>query len=179
MVQSGCLRWLSSHFGYLDSKVNPMTNRPNPLTVFLADSPSAEEPARAVARIALGSALVFAGIGHLTFARQDFQAQVPDFVPFGPDVTVLASGVVEIALGSSTVFLKRRRAAVGLVLAAFFVAVFPGHLARLINHRDAFGLNTDQARATRLLFQPVLIAWALWSTGAWSALRRQRAGHPS
>lgn len=114
------------------------------------------------------------GVGHLTFARQDFQAQVPDFVPLDPDVTVLASGVVEIALGSSLILLKSRRAAIGLVLALFFVAVFPGNIAQWVNHRDAFGLDTDQARATRLIFQPVLIAWALWSTGAWDALRGRR-----
>lgn len=144
------------------------------LALLTSKSPSAETTPRTIGRIALGSALVFAGVGHMTFARQDFQAQVPEFVPFDPDVTVLASGVVEILLGSSTIFLKSRRAAVGLVLAAFFVAVFPGNLAQLIHHRDAFGLNSDQARATRLIFQPVLIAWALWSTGAWAALRGPR-----
>lgn len=144
------------------------------LALLTSKSPSTETTPRTIGRIALGSALVFAGVGHMTFARQDFQAQVPEFVPFDPDVTVLASGVVEILLGSSTIFLKSRRAAVGLVLAAFFVAVFPGNLAQLIHHRDAFGLNSDQARATRLIFQPVLIAWALWSTGAWAALRGPR-----
>lgn len=151
-----------------------MTTRDKVLALLTSKSPSAETTPRTIGRIALGSALVFAGVGHMTFARQDFQAQVPEFVPFDPDVTVLASGVVEILLGSSTIFLKSRRAAVGLVLAAFFVAVFPGNLAQLIHHRDAFGLNSDQARATRLIFQPVLIAWALWSTGAWAALRGPR-----
>jgi uncharacterized membrane protein len=144
------------------------------ISVLTAKSPTAEATPRAVARVTLGSAMVFAGVGHLTFGRRDFQAQVPEFVPLDTDVTVLASGVVEIALGSSLMLLKSRRAAVGLVLAAFFVAVFPGNLAQLVHHRDAFGLNSDQARATRLIFQPVLIAWALWSTGAWGALRGRR-----
>jgi uncharacterized membrane protein len=144
------------------------------ISVLTSKSPTAEAAPRAVARVALGSAMVFAGVSHLTFGRSDFQAQVPEFVPLNPDVTVLASGVVEIALGSSVILLKSRRAAVGLVLAAFFVAVFPGNLAQLIHHRDAFGLNCDQARATRLIFQPVLIAWALWSTGAWGVLRGRR-----
>ncbi|MCZ4550787.1 MULTISPECIES: DoxX family protein [Mycobacteriales] len=137
-------------------------------------SPATESTPRKLGRVILGSAMVFAGVGHLTFARQDFQAQVPDFVPLDPDVTVLASGVVEIALGSSLILLKSRRAAIGLILAVFFVAVFPGNIAQWVNHRDAFGLDTDQARATRLIFQPVLIAWALWSTGAWAALRVRR-----
>lgn len=125
-------------------------------------------------RIALGVFMVFAGIGHLTFARAEFQAQVPEFVPLTPDLTVLVSGIIEIALGLAMIFATRRRAAVGLLLAAFFVAIFPGNIAQWLHHRDAFGLNSDQARLIRLFFQPVLIAWALWSTGAWRALRRNR-----
>ena len=120
-------------------------------------------------RIVLGLFMTFAGIGHLTFARQEFQAQVPPWIPISPDVTVLASGLVEIALGLAMILVSRRRATVGLLLAAFFVAVFPGNIAQWLHHRDAFGLNSDSARLVRLFFQPVLIAWALWSTGAWSA----------
>lgn len=116
--------------------------------------------------------MVFAGVGHLTFARDEFRAQVPNWVPLPVDVTVLASGGVEIALGAAMILLTSRRAAVGLLLAAFFVAVFPGNIAQWMHHRDAFGLNSDRARLVRLFFQPVLIAWALWSTGAWKALRR-------
>jgi hypothetical protein len=117
--------------------------------------------------------MVFAGIGHLTFARQEFRAQVPNIVPLPPDVTVLVSGVVEIALGAALLLLSNRRALVGLLLAGFFVAVFPGNIAQWVHHRDAFGLNSDRARLVRLFFQPVLIAWALWSTGAWRALGRR------
>lgn len=131
-----------------------------------------ESTARKAGRIALGSFMVFAGVGHLTFARDEFRAQVPNWVPLPVDVTVLASGGVEIALGAAMILLTSRRAAVGLLLAAFFVAVFPGNIAQWMHHRDAFGLNSDRARLVRLFFQPVLIAWALWSTGAWKALRR-------
>ena len=116
-------------------------------------------------RIALGAFMVFAGVGHLTFGREEFRAQVPEFIPLPPDVTVLASGVVEIALGAALLLMKSRRALVGLLLAAFFVAVFPGNIAQWLHHRDAFGLNSDRARLVRLFFQPVLIAWALWATG--------------
>ena len=116
-------------------------------------------------RIALGAFMVFAGIGHLTFGREEFRAQVPEFVPLPPDVTVLASGVVETALGAALLLLKSRRALVGLLLAAFFVAVFPGNIAQWLHHRDAFGLTSDRARLIRLFFQPVLIAWSLWVTG--------------
>jgi uncharacterized membrane protein len=125
-----------------------------------------------IARCLLGIALAFAGTGHLTFSRAAFQAQVPPWVPLDADLVVILSGVVEIVLGLSLVFLPKYRVALGWIVAAFFVAVFPGNIAQWLHHRDAFGLNTDQARLIRLFFQPVLIVWALWSTGAWKATKR-------
>lgn len=151
----------------MDTGMNTDTGATNP------GSPP-ETIAQRIGRWVLGAFMVFAGIGHLTFARQEFRAQVPDWLPVAPDVTVLASGAVEIALGASMILVSRRRAVVGLLLAAFFVAVFPGNIAQWLGHRDAFGLNSDSARFVRLLFQPVLIGWALWSTGAWRKLRRRR-----
>ena len=130
---------------------------------------------RNVARILLGAALVFAGTGHLTFARSEFTAQVPSWLPLDPDFVVLASGVVEIALGSALIVLKSRRKAVGVLTALFFIAIFPGNIAQFLEQRDAFGLNTDQARATRLLFQPLLVLWALWCTGAITWRPRQES----
>ncbi|WP_375405496.1 MauE/DoxX family redox-associated membrane protein [uncultured Amnibacterium sp.] len=115
------------------------------------------------ARLLLGGVLALAGVGHLTVAREGFRAQVPDWVPFDVDTTVLASGVVEIALGSALALLPSRR--LGIVAAGFFAAVFPGNIAQYRHHRDGLGLDTDRKRAVRLPFQPVLIAWALWSTG--------------
>ena len=120
--------------------------------------------------------LVFAGTGHLTFARRSFQAQVPPWLPFDADFVVLASGVVEIALGLALLLVRRRRVLVGIVVAAFFVAVFPGNVSQLVTRTPAFGLETDAARAIRLVFQPLLVLWALWSTGvlaAWNARRRR------
>jgi uncharacterized membrane protein len=127
-----------------------------------------------IARVALGLALVGAGVSHLTVAREEFQAQVPDWFPVDEDVTVLASGAVEIALGASLVVLSRWKVAVGLVAAAFFVVIFPGNVAQWMEGKDGFGLDTDAKRFGRLFFQPVLVAWALWSTGALRALRRAR-----
>ncbi|ROP49521.1 MULTISPECIES: DoxX family membrane protein [unclassified Rathayibacter] len=131
---------------------------------------------RTIARVLLGLVLVFAGTGHLTFARQSFQAQVPPWLPFDADFVVVASGVVEIALGLALLLLRRRRVLVGIVVAAFFVAVFPGNVSQLVTRTPAFGLETDAARAIRLVFQPLLVLWALWSTGvlaAWNARRRR------
>lgn len=121
-------------------------------------------PARTIGRVALGSALVFAGISHLTVARDEFQAQVPESLPLDPDVTVVASGVVEVGLGAALLFARRRRSLVGTIAALFFVAVFPGNIAQWMHHRDGFGLDTDMKRFGRLFFQPALVALALWST---------------
>lgn len=126
------------------------------------------------ARIALGLFMVLAGIGHLSFQRREFQAQVPNWVPISKDATVLLSGVAEIALGLAMLSYKKQRPKVGIALALFYLAVFPGNIAQYLNQRDAFGLNTDKARLARLFFQPILVAWALWSTGAIFYLRKRK-----
>ncbi len=121
---------------------------------------------RAVSQVALGVVLVSAGVSHLTVSRVEFQAQVPTWLPLDPDFVVISSGIVEILLGLALITLWPLRKRVGLVTALFFVAIFPGNINQLVNGIDAFGLNSDSARATRLLFQPGLVLWALWSTGA-------------
>jgi uncharacterized membrane protein len=118
-----------------------------------------------IARIGLGGMLIFAGVSHLTFARKDFQAQVPDWVPLDIDDTVLYSGIAEIALGSSLVLTNEEyQETVGKIAAAFFIAVFPGNISQYVNRRSAFGLDTDEKRLARLFFQPLLVLWALKST---------------
>ena len=127
-----------------------------------------------VFRIILGALMTLAGIGHLTFQRQEFQAQVPRWLPDDPafiDFVVLASGVTEILLGLAMIFLTKYRVKVGLVLAIFYVLIFPGNISQYTNGIDAFGLDTDQKRLIRLFFQPILIIWALWSTGALTYLK--------
>ena len=129
---------------------------------------------RNVLQITLGAALTYAGITHLTTSRTEFQAQVPTILQSQADFVVIASCVVEILLGISLIFLFKFRTQVGWITAVFFIAIFPGNISQYINGTDAFGLNTDQARATRLLFQPVLVLWALWSTGAWKSYRSKK-----
>ncbi len=130
---------------------------------------------RSIARLILGAFLVFAGVSHLSFARTTFYAQVPPWLPLNTDFVVIASGLVEIALGASLVLLTRWRVPVGWVVAIFFVLVFPGNISQFVTHADAFGLDSDLARGIRLLFQPLLVIWALWCTGAWAALRNRRS----
>jgi uncharacterized membrane protein len=119
----------------------------------------------------LGFALAYAGIGHLTSNRQEFQAQVPTLLKDYADFVVLASGVVEILLGLGLVVLWEYRVQMGLLAAAFFIAIFWGNISQYVNGVDAFGLNSDRARLIRLFFQPMLVMWALGSTGAWRAWR--------
>jgi uncharacterized membrane protein len=119
---------------------------------------------RTIARLALGAFLVTAGVGHLTTQRQAFRAQVPEWVPLSKDTVVLASGGVEIALGSGLLVLGNHKTAMGRLTALFFVAIFPGNISQYVTKTSAFGLDTDRKRAIRLLFQPLLVAWALWST---------------
>ncbi len=128
---------------------------------------------RSVARVVLGAALFIAGIGHLTFARADFQAQVPDWIGIDKNVVVVVSGLVEISLGVALIVVRRRRAMLGLTVGLFFIAVFPGNISQFIDGHDVFGLNSDAARRNRLFFQPVLVAWAWWSTNAGDVLRRR------
>lgn len=131
-------------------------------------------PLQNVARCLLGSFMVMAGTGHLTFVRQNFQAQVPDWVPLDKDTVVLLSGVVEIGLGLVLIFSKgRNRMRLGLGLAAFYAAIFPGNIHQYTHHLSAFGLDTDDKRLARLFMQPVLMGVVLWSTGALKALRKK------
>jgi uncharacterized membrane protein len=125
-----------------------------------------------VFRLLLGVLLVVAGITHLTVGRVEFLAQVPPWVPLDADLVVVLSGVVEITIGLALILLPRQRILTGLATAAFFVLIFPGNVSQYVDGVDAFGLTTDAARLGRLFFQPVLVAWALWSTGAWRVFAR-------
>ena len=123
-------------------------------------------------RILLAVFMIYAGFSHLTFSRIDFQAQVPDWIPLSKDLVVILSGIVEMTLGLGLAFWKNKRVLFGWALAIFFILVFPGNIAQYLGGKDAFGaLDSDRARLIRLFFQPVLIAWALWSSGAWKDWR--------
>jgi uncharacterized membrane protein len=129
---------------------------------------------RNMGQVILGIALTYAGSTHLTSSRQEFQAQVLTWLPLDADFVVIASGIVEIVLGLALLILWRYRSQVGLIVAIFFILIFPGNINQYVNGIDAFGLDTDQARLTRLFFQPVLVAWALWSTSSWQIIKNWR-----
>ena len=137
------------------------------------DSP-AKQLLRRIPQMVLGSALAYAGIGHLTTNRTEFQAQVPTLLKDYADLVVLASGAVEIILGVGLIAFWKYRVQIGALVALFFIAIFWGNISQYLNKVDAFGLNSDRARFIRLLFQPLLVIWALWSTGAWRAIKPKR-----
>ncbi|MBW3085349.1 hypothetical protein KEM60_01546 [Austwickia sp. TVS 96-490-7B] len=124
---------------------------------------------RLLARILLGVFLMSAGYSHMTSARMEFQAQVPDWFPMDKDLVVILSGIVEMTLGAALISGFRKQI-VGLAAAAFFIAIFPGNIAQFIEGKNAFGLDSDRARAIRLLFQPLLVLWALWATDAFPVI---------
>lgn len=127
-----------------------------------------------VPQMVLGFGLAYAGVGHLSTNRVEFRAQVPTLLKDYADLVVLASGVVEIILGLALIAAWRYRVQIGWAVGFFFTAIFWGNISQYVNHVDAFGLNSDKARFIRLLFQPLLVAWALGSTGAWRSFRAKR-----
>ena len=134
--------------------------------------------ARSVVRLALAAFFAVAGVGHFV-ATETFRAQVPTWMP-APDWVIWVSGVVELLIALALALAPRRhRPLVGWGVAAFLLAVFPGNISQLVTGTDAFGLDTDRARAVRLVFQPVLIALVLWCTGAWATWRARRRARPT
>ncbi|NQX82252.1 MAG: hypothetical protein HRT66_09705 [Flavobacteriaceae bacterium] len=127
-------------------------------------------------RLLLGVALTYAGISHILWNRSEFLAQVPNWLHIDADIVVVLSGIVEITLGLCLLLLAKRKPLIGLIVAMFFILIFPGNISQYLNEIDAFGLNSDRARLIRLVFQPVLVVWALWSTGAWSIYCKKRVG---
>jgi uncharacterized membrane protein len=119
---------------------------------------------RKLLQVLLGLTLCYTGFLHLTSKRSEFQAQVPSWLPLDPDFVVIASGIVEILLGIALITLWKFRKQVGIATAIFFLLIFPGNVWQYLDGIDAFGLDTDTERGVRLLFQPVLVVWALWST---------------
>lgn len=137
------------------------------MTTFLARFQDIAKPpvSQTLTRVALGSAMSFAGFTHLTIAREQFQAQVPDWLPINKDAVVIGSGIAEIGLGTALLTMPRFRRLTGISLAAFYTVIFPGNIAQYAERNDAFGLDTDAKRIVRLFGQPMLIAAALWAAG--------------
>ena len=129
-------------------------------------------------RILLGLIMIYVGIGHLTFLQIDFQAQVPTWLTKQTkliDLIIITSGIIEIILGILMVVGGKLKVKTGISLAIFYVLIFPGNINQYVNEIDAFNLNTDTSRFIRLLFQPILVLLALFSSGGlWFLKNRKR-----
>jgi uncharacterized membrane protein len=137
----------------------------------LGPSDAPQSRPRVLLRWSLAGLLGLAGVGHLTNA-EEFLAQVPPYLP-APELLVAVSGVVEIALAVALVALPRWRHAVGFAALLFLLAVLPGNIAQYTEGRDAFGLDTDAARLTRVLLSPLLWVWATAAGDLWPRPRRR------
>ncbi len=82
--------------------------------------------AREAARIGMAIALAFAGASHV-FLATPFIQHLPTWVPLRAEI-VLVSGLAEIALGIALLLPPPTRRRVGIALALYFVAVFPGNV---------------------------------------------------
>lgn len=125
-----------------------------------------------LAGIGLACLMIFAGLGHVSFYRQEFQAEVPSWLPFDKDWVVIVSGWMELFIGFGMLFLPKLRPYFGIGLAIFLILVFPGNINQYYYDINAFGLETVSKRLIRLLFQPILIYWALWSMDSFNLIKK-------
>ena len=118
--------------------------------------------------------MLYIGIAHLSFRRIEFQAQVPTWLTTDKDLmdlVVLISGYVEIALGILMILGGKLKVKTGIALGIFYILIFPGNINQYIYEIDSLRLDSDNKRLIRLFFQPLLVLWAFWSTGALKHLK--------
>ena len=129
---------------------------------------------RTAMRIAMAIFYLAAGLLHVG-TPEKFLPIVPDWVP-QPDLVIVATGVCEIS-GALALMTTRLRKLAGIMLALYAVCVFPANIKHAIDHIDLPGLPSSWwYHAPRLAFQPVLVWWALWCSGAidWPFPARKR-----
>jgi uncharacterized membrane protein len=104
--------------------------------------------------------LVFRGISHFTFMREDFVRMMPPSIPW-PRAMVYFTGACEIA-GAVGLLLPEFRRAAAYALVAFFLAVLPANI-----HAERAGVTLRGKSATnlwlRVPMQMLFIAVVLWS----------------
>jgi uncharacterized membrane protein len=105
-----------------------------------------------------------AGIIHLR-SPHDFIAITPHWVPDAPLVIAL-TGMAEIAGALALMVVPRLRQAAGVGLALYAICVFPANINQAIHDIPIGGQHLSWwYHGPRLLFQPVLVWWALWAGG--------------
>ena len=127
-------------------------------------------------RILLGLIMLYIGVAHLSFRRIEFQAQVPTWLTTNEgmmDLVVLISGYIEIAFGILMIVGGKLKVKTGIALGIFYILIFPGNINQYVNEIDSLRLDSENKRLIRLFFQPLLVLWALWSSGALKHLKRK------
>ena len=127
-------------------------------------------------RILLGLIMLYIGTAHLSFRRIEFQAQVPTWLTTDDgltDLVVLISGYIEIAFGILMVVGDKLKVKTGIALGIFYILIFPGNINQYVNEINSLRLDSENKRLIRLFFQPLLVLWALWSSGALKHLKRK------
>jgi uncharacterized membrane protein len=119
--------------------------------------------ARAAMRWVLAAFYAAAGVAHL-YAPDQLLAITPSWVPFAPQV-VFVTGLCELA-GAAALVTKPLRRAAGFALAAYAICVWPANFKHAIDGIDLPHISSSWLyHGPRLLFQPVLVWWALYSAG--------------
>ena len=112
-------------------------------------------------RLAMALALLFAGTDHW-LNPQRYLPMMPGWIPLHLEL-VLFTGAAEIAGGVGVLWNRTRRLA-GLMLAVYFVAVFPANIHNALNSVAVEGLpQAAWYYWARLPFQPLAIWWALYA----------------
>ena len=112
-------------------------------------------------RWGLALALIFFGTDHL-LTPERYLPMMPGLIPY-PHAVVLFTGLCEIA-GAIGLLVPRTRRLAGIMLAIYFICVFPANIRNAI-----YGLTVDGLPVSgwyywvRLLFQPLVIWWSLYA----------------
>jgi uncharacterized membrane protein len=112
-------------------------------------------------RWALAIALILIGTDHW-LNPQRYLSMMPPWIPLHLEL-VLFTGAAEIA-GGLGLLVPRTRRICGLMLALYFVAVFPANVHNALNGLAVEGLpQANWYYWIRLPFQPLAIWWALYA----------------
>jgi len=129
---------------------------------------------RAVARAVLAAAFLAAGVLHLALPGP-FLAITPGWVPW-PGPVIALTGAAELA-GAAGLYVPRLRRAAAIGLALYAVCVYPANIQHALDDLGRVHPLLGWAyHGPRLLFQPVIVWWALWAGEVidWPYRRRDR-----
>jgi len=116
---------------------------------------------RAFLRWLLAAAFALVGVVHLK-SPDSFMPIMPGWVPW-PREVVLGTGVCEL-MGAAGLLVPRLRWVAGVMLAAYAVCVFPANIKHALDHVAVGGVVLGLwYHVPRLLFQPVIVWWALFA----------------